>query len=577
MWSLTGGSATFGSKNVGQDKQVTGTGFVLSGADAANYSLASSTLSTTADITELAVTGHFTADDKVYDGNVGATINGRSVSGEVAGDDVVLTGGSATFGSKNVGQDKQVTGTGFVLSGADAANYSLASSTLSTTADITELAVTGHFTAADKVYDGNVGATINGRSVSGEVAGDDVVLTGGSATFGSKNVGQDKTVTGTGFVLSGADAANYSLASSTLSTTADITELAVTGHFTAADKVYDGNVGATINGRSVSGEVAGDDVVLTGGSATFGSKNVGQDKTVTGTGFVLSGADAANYSLASSTLSTTADITELAVTGHFTAADKVYDGNVGATINGRSVSGEVAGDDVVLTGGSATFGSKNVGQDKQVTGTGFVLSGADAANYSLASSTLSTTADITELAVTGHFTAADKVYDGNVGATINGRSVSGEVAGDDVVLTGGSATFGSKNVGQDKQVTGTGFVLSGADAGNYSLASSTLSTTADITERPLTVVAEPKSKLLGELDPALTYHISSGSLVAGAFFSGALTRDPGRDGWGVPHSPGHPHSGIQLRLELRVGESHDRVPMGRLPSADQRHGAHGRC
>ena len=141
----------------------------------------------------------------------------------------------------------------------------------------------------------------------------------------------------------------------------------------------------------------------------------------------------ANYSLASSTLSTTADITELAVTGHFTAADKVYDGNVGATINGRSVSGEVAGDDVVLTGGSATFGSKNVGQDKQVTGTGFVLSGADAANYSLASSTLSTTADITELAVTGHFTAADKVYDGNVGATINGRSVSGEVAGDDVV------------------------------------------------------------------------------------------------------------------------------------------------
>ncbi|MGG7379009.1 YDG domain-containing protein, partial [Escherichia coli] len=78
---------------------------------------------------------------------------------------------------------------------------------------------------------------------------------------------------------------------------------------------------------------------------------------------------------------------------------------------------------------------------------------------------------------TGHFTASSKVYDGNASATITGRSVTGQVAGDDVDLAGGTATFGSKNVGTGKTVTGTGFALTGVDAGNYSLASSTLSTT----------------------------------------------------------------------------------------------------
>ena len=86
--------------------------------------------------------------------------------------------------------------------------------------------------------------------------------------------------------------------------------------------------------------------------------------------------------------------------------------------------------------------------------------------------------------MTGHFTADDKVYDGTTAATILTRSLTGGiVAGDTVTLTGGSATFANANVGTGKTVTGTGFSLTGADAGNYSLASSTLTTTADILRR----------------------------------------------------------------------------------------------
>ncbi len=92
--------------------------------------------------------------------------------------------------------------------------------------------------------------------------------------------------------------------------------------------------------------VGTDDVDLTGGTATFANANVGNNKTVTGTGFTLDGAAAGNYSLASSTLTTTADITAKQLTGNFTAANKVYNGLTGATILTRTLTGVVGTDDV---------------------------------------------------------------------------------------------------------------------------------------------------------------------------------------------------------------------------------------
>ena len=121
-------------------------------------------------------------------------------------------------------------------------------------------------------------------------------------------MGTGKTVTLTGATLTGTDAGNYTL-TSVGTTTAEIATKVITGSFTAANKLYDGTSAATITGRSLVGVVSGDDVSLVGGAATFANAAVGLGKTVTGTGFSLSGVDAANYSLASSTLTTTADIT----------------------------------------------------------------------------------------------------------------------------------------------------------------------------------------------------------------------------------------------------------------------------
>src|SRR6185369_12697657 len=131
---------------------------------------------------------------------------------------------------------------------------------------------------------------------------------------------------------------------------------------------------------------------------------------------------------------------------------------------------------------------KNVGTAKPVNVSGITVSGADAANYS-ANSTAGTTADITAASVTVIVTADNKIYDGTSAATISTRSLNGVLGTDDVSLSGGTASFATKTVGTAKTVSVSGLSLSGSDAGNYQLASSTSTTTADITARALSVSA----------------------------------------------------------------------------------------
>jgi hypothetical protein len=497
-------AANFDNKNVGVGKPVSVTGISISGADAANYLLSNVSASSSADITAASLTASATANNKVYDGNNSATIATRSLSGVIGADDVTLSGGSATFNNKNVGIGKPVAVVGMILGGADMANYSLASGDANTTADITAASLTASATANNKVYDGNNSASIASRSLSGVIGADDVTLSGGSATFNNKNVGIGKPVAVVGMILGGADMANYSLASGDANTTADITAASLTASATANNKVYDGNNSASIASRSLSGVIGADDVTLSGGSATFNNKNVGIGKPVAVVGMILGGADMANYSLASGDANTTADITAASLTASATANNKVYDGNNSATIATRSLSGVIGADDVTLSGGSATFNNKNVGIGKPVAVVGMILGGADMANYSLASGDANTTADITAASLTASATANNKVYDGTNSASIASRSLSGVIGADDVTLSGGTATFNNKNVGIGKPVAVVGMILGGADMANYSLASGSANTTANITAIALTVTADDASRNYGAANPVFT-------------------------------------------------------------------------
>jgi len=497
--TLTGGSATFNNESVATGKTVTGAGMTLSGTKAGNYTL-SGINTATANITAKDITGNFTAGNKAYDGNTTASILTRTLTGVLPADvaDVTPTGGTATFNNESVATGKTVTATGLTLTGTKAANYNL-TGVATTTANITGLALTGAFTADNKTYDGNTTASVLTRTLTGVLPADvaDVNLTGGTATFGTADVGTGKTVTAAGMTLGGTKAGNYTL-SSVATTTANITGLALTGSFTADNKVYDGTNTATILTRTLTGVLAADlaDVTLTGGTATFGGINTGNGKNVTSTGMVLTGAKAGNYTLFAVN-TTTANIAAKDITGTFTAANKAYDGNTTAGILTRSLMGVVPADvaDVTLTGGTATFATATVGTGKTVTSAGMALDGTKAGNYNL-TGVATTTANITGLALTGNFTAGNKVYDGNNTATVLTRTLTGVLAADaaDVTLTGGSATFADADKGTAKTVTATGMTLGGTKAANYTLGSVN-TTTADITAKDLTASFTADSKV----------------------------------------------------------------------------------
>lgn len=58
---------------------------------------------------------------------------------------------------------------------------------------------------------------------------------------------------------------------------------------------------------------------------------------------------------------------------------------------------------------------------------------------------------------------------------------------------------------------------------------SSASDDVSVQTRPITITADPKNKVYGDVDPLFTFHITEGSLVFSDTFTGTLTRDPGED------------------------------------------------
>jgi hypothetical protein len=63
------------------------------------------------------------------------------------------------------------------------------------------------------------------------------------------------------------------------------------------------------------------------------------------------------------------------------------------------------------------------------------------------------------------------------------------------------------------------------DTANYNTASKDV--TINVLKRAVTVTADAKTKIYGDADPALTYHVTSGTLATGDSFNGALARATG--------------------------------------------------
>ena len=131
--TFTAGNGVFGSKYIGT-WPVTASGFALAASGlATNYSLSAQPVVANAVISPAGVTiaSGLTANNKIYDGTVTATISSNNVvlNGIVALDSasvfLATNGYSATFGTAAAGINKPVTLANLALTGVVATNYSL--------------------------------------------------------------------------------------------------------------------------------------------------------------------------------------------------------------------------------------------------------------------------------------------------------------------------------------------------------------------------------------------------------------------------------------------------------------------
>lgn len=454
--------------------------FALSGSDVNNYNLIQPVINgLTADIfpKELTVT-NAAATDKVYDGNTDAVVTG-TLNGVVSGDVVNLIS-SGVFASAEVGTNIAVTPSWSI--DGDTFNYTLTEPTVSLTANITSpgAAIITSATSASATYGDlatsytittNVavdsydatglptGLTIN--TATGEITGSPTAAGVFNVTLSATNNG------GTGFA--------------SLTYTINTINLTIVGA-SANNKQYDGNTDATITG-TLTGAISGDDVSFDG-AGTFNTALVGTNIFVT-SNIVLTGTKAANYTLTQPS-GLSADITAKSLTVIATVNDREYAGstNTVATVTVDTVNG-VVGSDAVTVNASGTFDTGFAGNGKDVT-VNYTLSGADAANYSVASP-VTLTANVTKKPLTYTATADNKLYDGNTDATITVSGITGVVT-PDVVTISGTGTFATSAIGNNITVGNVVLTIEGAQAANYSITQPG-DLTANITSGPTVLTA----------------------------------------------------------------------------------------
>ena len=261
-----------------------------------------------------------------------------------------------------------------------------------------------------KTYDGTTSIGMTGAgltSVSGYLFGDLGGSISGVGTLANPNVGSGILVTVANGTVTGVTdtdtfSTSYGYKINATGNIGIVTPALVTPVSTiglSGIRSYDGTNIVNANIFSLGGLVGSETLSLSG-SGLLADKNVGVNKPVSLGSLTLGNGTglASNYTLSGGTH--VATITPAVITGvsGITATNKVYDGTTVATLVTSSavLPGRFGSDSVTVSGATGAFADRNTGSAKPVTVTGLTLTGADAANYTLAATTASAgKADIT--------------------------------------------------------------------------------------------------------------------------------------------------------------------------------------
>ncbi len=408
-----------------------------------------------------------------------------------------ITSGSLVSGDNFTGalsrDPGENVGTYAITQGALAlsSNYALSYQGANLTIGLRLVTVTAD--AKSKIY-GEVDPPLTYQITSGSLADGDA-FSGAIARAAGENVGSYAITQGTLALPS-----DYTLvfvpANLTIGTRAvTITADAKTKMYGEADPefTYQITSGALANGDSFAGGLTRD-----------AGENVGSYAIRQGT-LALS----SDYTL--SFVSADLAVTSRAVTVTADAKSKTY-GDDDPSLTYQITSGALASGDA-FSGGLSRNAGENVGSYAITQGTLALPN-----DYTL--TFISADLTIGSRAVTVTAEAKSKTY-GNTDPALTYQVSAGSLASGDSFV-GSLTRDAGENVGSYAITQGT-LALNGNYALSYQSALLTIGT------RPVTVTADTQAKGYGTPDPALTYQITSGSLVSGDNFTGALSRDPGEN------------------------------------------------
>nr|WP_315186791.1 YDG domain-containing protein [uncultured Albidiferax sp.] len=342
----------------------------------------------------------------------------------------------------------------------------------------------------------SLSGTVSG-AVNGDVLGASVAV--GGALSGSLNytAGSHTLTPGSASAL----ALGYAVGTVTAGSLS-VAQKTLTSSLVGIDRNYDGSTSATVN-AAPGGLTGGDSVVLAYTAANFADKHVGKGKAITVSGISLVGADALNYTIAS-TGSASASIFAASITLASSTVNKTYDGSLGAPGTATVSAGTLFGGDT-LSGGTFAFTDKNVGPGKTVTASGITLNdGNGGANY-LVSYVNNTSSSISPAGLTVTAPTVSKTYDGTTNATGNAivGALAGSAAGEQVGLAA-TLAYTDKNVGIGNKTTrASGLTVvdsSGTDVTANYVVNYVDNTVSSITPAPLTVTANADARFVGKPD-----------------------------------------------------------------------------
>ena len=423
---------------------------------------------------------------KFYDANTNALDANISLSNLVSGE-LLNHSGTATISSANAGSYTITNLAGITISngvGGTASNYTLTGGTHNFTVNPKVVSIQGN-----KTYDGNT--TISSgdiTSITDTVGAETLVISSGSGTISSANVGtyfsaniSEGTLT-LGNGTNGGLASNYTLTGHG-SSTFQIGAAPVT---LTGSKTYDASTTVSSSDLTIATGLIGSETLSLTGDVDTNSANVSTyvaslgQITPTSIALVNGTGLASNYQISEATIAITQRVVNATGT-------RLYDATSNANSSDLSL-GNLVGSETLVLSGVGTLADKNVAANKTI-GVG-TLSLADggggglAANYTLSSGTHLLTINKKPVSITG-----TRTYDATTATLPTDLSIGGLVGGESLSLTG-QGTIADQNVGAGKTITLNTLTLNdGANpthlASNYTFTGGTH--TFDVTQAPLSI------------------------------------------------------------------------------------------